>query len=90
MRILGNEPKRLGTIAKRGLDFADLTPEFFASAIVRDVRLGPQQAIGRLAGWLVAAVFLPMGSEAIAVISLRRASRKERMIYGAEDPPADR
>jgi uncharacterized protein len=59
------------------LNFADLSPEFFADAVVRPVRQDRLQAIGQFGGRLVAVVFAPLGSEAISVVSMRRASRKE-------------
>jgi len=61
------------------LDFADLSLDFFLAARVRSAMQDRFLAIGELDGRLiVAAVFRPLGSEAIAVISMRRASRKER------------
>lgn len=89
MRILWDEPKRQTTLATRNLDFADLSPEFFDTAIVRQVRQGRSQAIGQHLGFLVAVVFLPLGTEAVSVVSLRRASRKERNIYETEAPSPD-
>jgi uncharacterized DUF497 family protein len=90
VRILWDEPKRRTSLGRHRLDFADLSAEFFAAAVVRPVRQGRLQAIGLLADRLVAVVFLPMGSEAISVISMRRASRKERMVYESQDPTAHR
>jgi len=90
VRILWDDPKRRTTLATRGLDFADLTPEFFAVAVVRTVRLGRLQAIGPLSGRLVAVAFVPLGSEAFSVISMRRASRKERSLYDVPISPDHR
>ena len=86
MRIVWDEPKRRTSLGKHGLDFADLSPEFFVDAIVRPVRQERLQAIGPVAGRLVTVVFAPLGSEAISVISMRRASRKERKAYETQDP----
>ena len=86
MRILWDEPKRRTTLVKPGLDFADLGPTFFESAVVLRVRQERFQAIGPLSRRLIAVVFLPLGTEAISVISMRYANRKEREIYEAEDP----
>lgn len=79
MRILWDEPKRLANIDKHGRDFAGLTMEFFAGALVRPTRDGRLQAIGRLEGGAVSVIFRPLGREAISVISMRDASRRERM-----------
>jgi len=66
-------------LAKHGLDFADLTLEFFANAATRSARGGRLLAVGRLDGnFVVAVVFVPLGREALSVISMRPASKKER------------
>jgi uncharacterized DUF497 family protein len=79
MRIVWDEPKRVGNIAKHGLDFADLTLEFFLSAQVKPAKQDRFLAIGELGATLVVAViFRPLGSEAISVISMRRANQRER------------
>lgn len=78
MRIVWDEPKRLANLDKHGFDFADLTMTFFADAVVRPTRAGRLQAIGRHAGVPVSVIFRPLGREALSVISMRDASRKER------------
>ncbi len=70
-----------------GLDFADARDRFdWETAIVvpaHPSQTGAQRlkAIGFLDEALVALVFAPLGTEAIAAISLRPASRKERTLY---------
>ncbi|HYH44714.1 MAG TPA: BrnT family toxin [Thermoanaerobaculia bacterium] len=86
MRIVWDEPKRRTTLSKHGYDFADLSPDFFSDALVQRVQMDRQQAIALHAGRLVAVVFVPLGSEAVSVISVRRASRKERKAYEAQHP----
>ena len=79
MPITWDEPKRLSNIAKHGLDFAALDDAFFASAIIFPARSPRLYAVGRIAsGIAVTVVFSPLGTQAIAVISMRRANRKER------------
>ncbi len=78
MRIVWDEPKRLVTLEKRGLDFADLTLDFFAEATVLQAKQGHLMAIGHLRDQVLAVVFRPMGREALSVISMRPANRKER------------
>ena len=82
MRIVWDEPKRLANLAKHGLDFADLSLEFFLSARLERAQHERQLAIGEFDGTVViAVVFRPLGSEAISMISMRRASLRERSRY---------
>lgn len=80
MEILFDELKRQSNIEKHGLDFAELNLAFFASAMVLPAKAGRLQAIGRLGDESVSVVFRPLGAEAISVISMRPASRKERSV----------
>jgi uncharacterized DUF497 family protein len=81
MMIVWDEPKRQQNLAKHGLDFADLDLEFFLAAQVTPVRHGRTMAVGEFDGQIVIAViFAPLGSEAISLISMRPASRKERRL----------
>ena len=79
--LLWDETKRDSNRTKHGLDFADLTPEFFESASVFPSRDGRYVAVGEFRGeTVIAVVFLPMGAEALSIISMRLASRKERRL----------
>jgi len=78
MIILWDEPKRLATLDERGLDMADLSIEFFEAAVVVPAKGNRYMAIGRFNGKATVVVFRPLGTEAISVISMRRASKKER------------
>ena len=79
MRITFDEAKRQSNIAKHGLDFADLTLDFFLSSYIEPAKEGRSLAIGNFDGLLViAVVFRPLGTEAISVISMRRANQNER------------
>lgn len=79
MLITWDETKRLTNLAKHGLDFVDLDVEFFAGSLVVPSYEGRFVAIGEFRGdVIVAVVFRPLGSEALSVISMRPASRKER------------
>jgi len=74
-----DEPKRLSNLAKHGLDFADLSEEFFEGALIEIARQDRFVAIGELNGIaILAVVFRPLGSEAVSIISMRRANWKER------------
>lgn len=81
LRIVWDEPKRVTNLENRGLDFAKLDIEFFATATVLPAKAGRLKAIGEFKETVLAVVFKPLGSEAISVISMRRASRKERSVY---------
>lgn len=81
MLITYDEPKRQANLAKHGLDFASLTVEFFEAAIVLPAKDERWLAIGELDGQtVVAVVFRPLGTEALSIISMRPASRKERTL----------
>lgn len=81
MNILWDEPKREQNIEKHGFDFVELDMEFFASSIVVPAKQARFMAIGEFQGTVVVAViFVPMGSEAISVVSMRAASTKERAL----------
>ncbi|WP_342152893.1 BrnT family toxin [Methylorubrum sp. SB2] len=88
MQIVWDEPKRETNLAKHGLDFAAFADGFdFDGAVV--VAASPSafgstriKLLGEFEGRLiVAAVVAPLGSEALSLVSLRPASRKERRIY---------
>ncbi|WP_317151414.1 BrnT family toxin [Sphingopyxis indica] len=76
--ILWDESKRQINLAKHGFDFADLSEEFFLSALVIPAKSGRHMAIGRLADGTIAVVFALLGTEGVSVISMRHASKKER------------
>jgi uncharacterized DUF497 family protein len=76
--ITWDEPKRAKNIESHGLDFAVLSPDFFVDAKIVPAKLGRFKAIGPFEETVIAVVFKPLGSEALAVISMRHASRKER------------
>lgn len=83
MKIVWDEPKRLANIAKHGgLDFADLTEEFFLTSIIKPAKKNRFSAIGRLnASGVLVVIFAVLGSEGISVISMRPAKPKERELY---------
>jgi uncharacterized DUF497 family protein len=79
MVITWDNAKRLANLAKHGLDFASLDVEFFANALVGPARSPRFVAIGRRPdGVVVTVIFARLGTEALSVISMRRASQKER------------
>jgi uncharacterized DUF497 family protein len=79
MLITWDEPKRLSNLAKHGLDFAAIRPEFFESAFATTATEGRVKFVGTMEQALVVVVIAaPLGNEAISIISLRRANRKER------------
>ena len=78
MIIVWDEPKRLENIAKHGFDFIDLAENFFDGADIALAKFGRYRAVGRFGPWTITVIFQRRGNEAISVISMRRASRKER------------
>lgn len=78
--ITRDEPKRVTNLAKHGLDFAALTVEFFQSTVIAEGNAGRFVAVGELEGRPILVVFRPLGSEAVSVVSMRPASRKERSL----------
>ncbi len=81
MRIVWDEPKRLQNIDNHeGLDFADLTFDFFVGSTIAAAKHGRAMAIGPFRDTILSVVFVPLGAEAVSVVSMRRASRKERRL----------
>lgn len=80
MMIVWDEPKRQTNLAKHGLDFADLDEAFFLTSMVVPAKENRHMALGRLADGTVAVVFAVLGTEGVAIISMRPASRKERKL----------
>jgi uncharacterized DUF497 family protein len=81
MRIVWDEPKRLANLAKHGMDFADLTEEFFSEALIRGAKADRLQAIGMDRNGVISVVFAILGAEGISVISMRPASKLEKKAY---------
>lgn len=73
-----DELKRQANLDKHEIDFASVTLSFFETAVVRPVRGGRFMAIGYLGDRPVSMVFKPLGKEAVSLISVRSASRKEK------------
>ena len=80
MIIVWDERKRAVNLAKHGMDFADLTVEFFLGSMVVPARDGRSMAIGLLNPDTIVVVFMVLGDEGVSVISMRPASAKERRL----------
>jgi uncharacterized protein len=79
MKVVRDEPKAFDEPCQAGLDFADLDPDFFAAAQVTPAERDCFVAVGEYqAGIIITVVFKPLGAEAVSVISMRPASRKEQ------------
>lgn len=63
MKIIWDEPKRIANIEKHGLDFADLSLEFFLASLVVPAKNGRSKAIGRLQDGTVVVIFVTLGTE---------------------------
>ncbi|WP_322516429.1 BrnT family toxin [Rhodopseudomonas palustris] len=78
MKILWDEHKRVVNLERHGMDFADLDETFFERSAIAPAKLGRLIAVGRLRSGVIVVVFVELGTEAVSVISMRPASRKER------------
>jgi uncharacterized DUF497 family protein len=82
MIITWDDAKRFANLEKHDLDFADLTEDFFLNSLVIPARPPRFTAIGPIGDVsVVVVVFAPLGSEAIAIVSMRPASRAERASF---------
>ncbi len=89
MVIVFDEPKRQANLLKHGLDMAEFEDGFvfetareFEAYVSRTGRTR-FALIGRFQDDIVVvAILSPLGTEALSVVSLRRASDKERELYG--------
>jgi uncharacterized DUF497 family protein len=78
MKIVYDSVKRLTNIEKHdGFDFADLTGAFFEAADIEPAKLGRFKAVGEVNGRFIAVIFSRLGSEAVSVVSMRRANNRE-------------
>jgi uncharacterized DUF497 family protein len=85
MLITWDEPKRLANLDKHGLDFALVEIDFFADALVEESGAGRYKAIGMLGEiTVVVVIFAPLGEEALSIISLRPANRRERILIDGQ------
>jgi uncharacterized DUF497 family protein len=74
-------PKRAANLAKHGLDLEDARDFDWVAARVLPAREGRYAAIGYIDDMLVVVIFRPLGTEALSIISMRRASRRERRFF---------
>lgn len=80
MKIIWDEPKRLANLYRRGLDFASLDIGFFETSVIVPAKKGRSMAVGRFEGRTIAVVFTFLGTEAVSVVSMRVAGKKERRL----------
>ena len=83
MKIIWDEPKRIANLDKHGMDFADLNEEFFDSALVLNAHGERYRAIGVNIRGVISVIFAVYGAEAVSIISMRPASKRERELYEA-------
>ena len=82
MIITWDNAKRLANLDKHGLDFADLDLDFFLDSSIVPAQGHRHKAIGQLGlEAMIAVVFAPLGAEAISIVSMRFASKKERNMF---------
>jgi hypothetical protein len=79
-KAVWDESKRQINLSRHGLYFADLDEWFFLDTITVPAKGNRYMAIGRLNDGTIAVVFVLLGAEGVSVISVRPASRKERIL----------
>ena len=81
----------MANIDKHGYDFAQAEDEFeWDSATTTRANAGSHgearfKSIGLFRGRLIVVILAPLGTEAISIISMRLADRKERALYENEE-----
>ena len=85
MKLDWDETKRQATLRERGLDFADVASVDWETAVIlddgrKDYGERRQVCLGRLHDLVVVVAFTFRG-DALRVISMRRANRRERKIH---------
>jgi uncharacterized DUF497 family protein len=83
MKIIWDEPKRTANLEKHGMDFADLNDKFFDTALVLNAYGKRYRAIGVNIRGGISVIFAVYGAEAVSIISMRPASKRERELYEA-------
>jgi uncharacterized DUF497 family protein len=81
VKIVWDEPKRRANLDKHGMDFADLNEGFFDNALVLATYRNRWRAIGINVRGVVSVIFATRGTEGVSIISMRPASKKERVLY---------
>ena len=66
--------------AEASRDFADVTVAIFDAGLVQAASNNRYRVIGIIDSRAMAMIFKPLGSEAISILSLRPASRRERSL----------
>jgi len=87
VKFTWDENKRVANLEKHGLDFGAIDEAFFEHAVIKAARVERFQAVGTLSGVsvVVSGIFSRLGTEAISIISLRRANQKERKFLNAKE-----
>jgi uncharacterized DUF497 family protein len=83
MRIIWDQPKRIANLDKHGMDFADLNEKFFDTALVLNTYGRRYRAIGVNIRGVISVIFAVYGAEAVSIVSMRPANKKERELYEA-------
>jgi hypothetical protein len=91
MKVVWDESKRLANLAKHGLDFASVEEKFHWSTAVnipaKPSGMGRARTIfvGQMVDDLVVVVVASqLGAEALSIVSMRPANRRERELYASE------
>jgi uncharacterized protein len=82
MKILWDEPKRIVNLEKHGLDFESVFEFDWKGARITEARPSRHggtrmKAVGKFDNQMAVVIFSFLGTEAISIISFRRASLRE-------------
>ena len=80
MKIVWDEPKRRFNLEKHKLDFEDVIGFEWETAHIEPSHSGRMKAVGYLRSGIAVVVYARLGTEAISIVSFRRASGKERSL----------
>lgn len=91
MVIIVPEPKRIANLAKHGIDLAEFEDGFSWDRFIvlpahpSRTERAREMWIGTMGSRVVTAIVSPLGTEAVAIVSIRPADDKERAAYDQQD-----
>ncbi|HVY21347.1 MAG TPA: BrnT family toxin [Bauldia sp.] len=85
MNIVWDEPKRVASLEKHGLDFADVDEFGWSDAVIASSYARRFKAIGLFRTRIVVVIYSLLGSEAISIVGMRRAGVRERRLYEKQE-----
>jgi len=80
MKIIWDEPKRQANLVKHHMDFADVVFFGWETALIAKNHSNRMKAVGYFEDGTAVVIYAELGTEAISIISFRRANAKERSL----------